>query len=57
MLAKAESKSELENIVKKDPFKANGLAYYQLTEFIPIKTCDKLKFLMKKENTYNNLEL
>ena len=57
MLAKAESKSELENIVKKDPFKENGLAYYQLTEFIPSKTCEELKFLMKKENTYNNLEL
>ena len=47
ILAKAERKSELEKIIEKDPFKANGLADYQITEFIPSKTCDELQFLME----------
>lgn len=39
--------SELEKIIEKDPFKKNGVADYELTEFVPSKTCDELKFLIK----------
>ena len=47
ILSNVKSKSELEKIIEKDPFKKNELANYQLTEFVPSKTCDKLKFLME----------
>lgn len=46
ILSKVENKSELEKIIGKDPFKINNLANYELTEFIPSKTCDELNFLM-----------
>jgi uncharacterized protein YciI len=45
ILAKADSKSALEEIIEKDPFKIHDLADYELTEFIPSKTCDELTFL------------
>ena len=48
ILSKVENKTELEKIIGKDPFKINELADYELTEFIPSKTCDELKFLMEK---------
>ncbi len=48
ILSKVENKSELEKIIEKDPFKINELADYELTEFIPSKTCNELKFLMEK---------
>lgn len=47
ILAKIDSKSELMKIIEKDPFKINELADYELTEFIPSKTCDDLKFLLE----------
>ncbi|MEQ8475368.1 YciI family protein [Fulvivirga sp.] len=47
ILAKVDSKSELMKIIEKDPFKINGLADYELTEFIPSKTCDELNFLLE----------
>ena len=47
ILSKVENKSELEKIIEKDPFKINNLADYELIEFIPSKTCDELKFLIK----------
>ncbi|MBW1294365.1 YciI family protein [Aquimarina litoralis] len=47
ILSNAKSKSELENIIEKDPFYENELANYELIEFVPSKTCDELKFLMK----------
>ena len=47
ILSNIESKSELEKIIEKDPFKKNGVADYELTEFVPSKTCDELKFLIK----------
>ncbi len=48
ILSKVENETELEKIIGKDPFKINELADYELTEFIPSKTCDELKFLMEK---------
>ncbi len=47
ILANVDDKSVIEKIIKKDPFNINDLADYQLTEFIPSKTCDELHFLMK----------
>lgn len=48
ILSNVENETELEKIIGKDPFKINELADYELTEFIPSKTCDELKFLMEK---------
>ncbi|MGD1841070.1 MAG: YciI family protein [Thermonemataceae bacterium] len=47
ILSNIKSKSELQKIIEKDPFKKNELADYELTEFVPSKTCDELKFLME----------
>ena len=47
ILSNIESRLELEKIINKDPFKKNELADYELIEFVPSKTCDELKFLMK----------
>ncbi|WP_166962977.1 YciI family protein [Yeosuana marina] len=47
ILSKASSKSELEKIIEKDPFKINELADYEITEFIPSKTNEKLSFLLE----------
>jgi len=48
ILSRVENKSELEKIIEKDPFNINELADYELTEFIPSKTCNELKFLIKE---------
>ncbi|WP_422857964.1 YciI family protein [Flagellimonas sp. S174] len=45
ILSNVQSKSELEDIISKDPFKQNELADYELTEFVPSKTCEELEFL------------
>ena len=45
ILSNVSSKSELEGIIEKDPFKKNELADYELTEFVPSKTCEELSFL------------
>ncbi|MCQ0112997.1 YciI family protein [Zhouia amylolytica] len=47
ILSNVELQSELEKIIEKDPFKKNELANYELTEFVPTKTCEELNFLMK----------
>ncbi len=47
ILSNIKSKSELEKIIEKDPFKKHELASYELTEFVPSKTCDELKFLIE----------
>ena len=47
IFSKIDDKSELESIIEKDPFKSNDLADYELTEFIPSKTCEELRFLME----------
>lgn len=47
ILSGLTSKSELEKIIEKDPFKQNDLADYELTEFVPSKTCEELKFLIE----------
>ncbi|GGK15816.1 hypothetical protein GCM10007962_07590 [Yeosuana aromativorans] len=47
ILSKASSKLELEKIIEKDPFKINELADYEITEFVPSKTSEELKFLIE----------
>ena len=47
ILSLVSDKNELLQILAKDPFKMNDLADYELTEFMPSKTCDELAFLMK----------
>lgn len=48
ILSNVESKTQLEEIIEKDPFKHHDLADYELTEFVPSKTSDELSFLIPK---------
>jgi len=45
ILSTLKDKKQLEAILAKDPFKIHDLATYELTEFIPSKTCDEWSFL------------
>lgn len=47
ILSKLDNKSELEEIIEKDPFKMNGLADYELTEFVVSKASEEMSVLMK----------
>ncbi len=47
ILAQAASRELLDEVLSEDPFKINGLANYDVIEFIPTKTSDKLGFLQK----------
>ena len=47
ILSNVEDRIELEKIIDKDPFKINDLADYELIEFVPSRTCEELKFLIK----------
>ena len=47
ILSNVTSKTELESIIEKDPFKKNGVEDYELTEFVSTKTCDELNFLVE----------
>lgn len=42
ILAQTENRSELEDILKEDPFNIHGLAKYELTEFVASKTTPEL---------------
>ncbi|MDF0534708.1 hypothetical protein KDN34_01965 [Shewanella yunxiaonensis] len=45
ILAQADSKAQLMQILALDPFKQQQLADYDVIEFIPSKTADALAFL------------
>ncbi|AXG71907.1 YCII-related domain protein [Kordia sp. SMS9] len=45
ILSTLKDKKQLEAVLAKDPFKIHDLATYELTEFIPSKTCDEWSFL------------
>jgi len=45
ILSNIPTKAALLEILEKDPFKQKGMARYQITEFIPSKTCKELDFL------------
>lgn len=46
ILAKMNNKNELEDLLNQDPFKQNNLADYEIIEFSPTMTCEKLNFLI-----------
>jgi uncharacterized protein YciI len=39
------SRAELDKVIERDPFKINGLANYEVIEFIPSKTSEAFSFL------------
>lgn len=45
ILARVTDKSKVMEIINKDPFKMYDLADFEVTEFIPTKTCKDLDFL------------
>lgn len=45
ILSKVTDKNKLLEILEEDPFKKHDLANYELTEFVPSKTCKELEFL------------
>ncbi|KDM93440.1 YciI family protein [Photobacterium galatheae] len=45
ILANAASRADLEQVLLADPFRQHGLATYEVTEFIPTKTCEAFSFL------------
>ncbi len=47
ILSHVESRSEVLNVIAKDPFKINDIADYEVTEFIPRKTSEVLSFLQQ----------
>lgn len=47
IIANIDTKLEVLNIIKQDPFKINDLADYELIEFIPTKTSNELAFLQQ----------
>ena len=50
ILSNINSKTELEKIIEKDPFKTNQLADYDMIEFIPTKASEALHFLLEESN-------
>ena len=45
ILSSINSKNELDAILKRDPFRINGIAEYDTTEFIPTMTAKGLEAL------------
>jgi len=46
ILSAVSSKEKLESILKNDPFFREGLAEFEITEFIPTKSAPELNFLI-----------
>ena len=46
IIARAESREQLEQIITKDPFYREGLARYDVTEIVPTKSSEALGFLL-----------
>ena len=47
ILANVKSKSQVMEIINQDPFRVNNVSDYDITEFVPSKTCEELKFLVE----------
>lgn len=45
ILSNISSKEEVETIIAQDPFNQNGVADYEIIEFVPSMTCQQLDFL------------
>ncbi|MDQ1095147.1 MULTISPECIES: YciI family protein [Chryseobacterium] len=48
IIANAASKSELEEIIKEDPFYRHQVANYEIAEFIPSKYNENFKLFIKE---------
>ena len=48
ILAKAQSREELDEILKQDPFIENNLADYEVIEFVPSMTSKELSYLLEQ---------
>ncbi|MDD2438411.1 MAG: YciI family protein [Parabacteroides sp.] len=48
ILAKAQSREELDEILKQDPFNQNNLADYEVIEFVPSMTSKELNYLLEQ---------
>lgn len=47
IIANAESKREIEQIIREDPFYIHQMADYEITAFIPSKYNENFKFFIK----------
>jgi uncharacterized protein YciI len=47
ILARAANRNEIERLIREDPFHANGIAEYEITEFIPTKYSKRFKPMME----------
>lgn len=47
ILSNLNSRTALEQLLEKDPFKIHQLADYEIIEFVPSKMVDELQFLME----------
>ena len=48
IFCKAENKSEVENIIQDDPFFSNGIADYNIVEFMPSRFAEGMDILLEK---------
>ena len=48
ILAKAQSREVLDEILKQDPFNQNNLADYEVIEFVPSMTSKELSYLLEQ---------
>ena len=48
ILAKAQSREELDEILKQDPFNQNNLADYEVIEFVPSMSSKELSYLLEQ---------
>lgn len=47
IIAGVSNRSELDQLLEQDPFYREGLASYEVTEFVPTKSSQALKFLVE----------
>lgn len=48
IISKLHSKKEVEDVIARDPFYVNGIADYEIIEFMPTKSTKSLKDLIKE---------
>lgn len=48
ILARADNRQVLEDVLNEDPFRVNSIADYRITEFVPTMTSAELSFLKQK---------
>lgn len=45
ILSNISGKQEVEKVIEQDPFNQNGVADYEIVEFVPSMTCQQLDFI------------